>query len=175
MRMEEKTLCHRREVGRHDRWTGAIVGPGGDYYDYSPVLGTVDAGTILVTDGLSARTGTKAGSMRSSADVGFSESSLRKIKQLPLGRRSNEMEPWLVGFPATEDAGNQPCEPETGNGKGGKRGESGRRARPNTNTADVIPTASEDSDSDPLSQSTGPVRSDRVEGVLFFNLVPRSR
>ena len=180
MGMEERTLRHRRKVDRPDRWTGTctIVVPGGGSHDYSPALGTVDTGTIFVTDGLGTRTGTKAGirSIHSSADVGFYrplESPRRTIELLPLGR-SSEMESRLVGFPVTGDAGKQPCEPGAGNEKGGKWGESGSWTCPGAGTADMIPIEGEDSGSDSLLQSTGPVRSDRVEGMIFNNLVSGS-
>lgn len=171
MSMEERILCYRRKVDGHDRWTSTytIVVPTGDSHDYSPVLGTVDTGTISVISGPSARMGTKAGSIHSSADVEFHHAGesprRRKIEWLLLGR-SSKMEPRPVGFPVMGDAGDQPWEPETGNGKGGKWGESGRRTRPNINinTLDLITIMNEDNSLD--SQITRPVRNDRAEGVF---------
>lgn len=172
MNIEEKTLRHRQEVDHHDRWTNTctIVVPGGDGHDYSPPLGTIDAGTTLETDGLSAGTGTKAGSVQLSPGVGFYRTS-----ESPRGLGGfSEMELQPVGFPAADDAGNQPCEPETGRRKGGIWGERGRWARPSTNTADMIPITSEDSGSNSVLRSAGPFRSDQVEGVWFSNnLVPK--
>ena len=172
--MEEKTLRHRREVDSHGRWTGncVIVVPGGDSYDRGPALGTVDTGTILVTDEPSVTAGTEAGSIHSSTDVGpyrACGSNQRTIEWLPPGR-SGGMEPrLLVRFPTAGDAGDQPHESETGNGKDGKWGEGGRRTRPNTSTADMVPIATGGSGLESLLQSVGPVRSDRIEGVSFFN------
>jgi len=167
MNIEEKTLRHRQKVDHHDRWTNicTIVVPGGDGHDYSPPLGTIDTGTILKTDGLSAGTGTKTGSVHLSAGVEFYRAS---ESSRALGGFS-EMELRPVGFPAADDAGNYPCEPETRRGKGGMWGERGRWSRPNTNAADMIPITSEDSGSDSVLQSAGPFRSDRVEGVWFSN------
>ena len=173
MSMEEKTLRRCRKVD-HDRWAGncAIVVPGIDSYDHGPASGTVDTGTILVTDEPSVMTGTKAGSINSSADVGpyrTWECNRRTIEWLPPGR-SGEMEPrLLVGFPTAGDVGDQPCESKTGNGKDGKWGEGGCRTHSNTSTADMIPVVSEDSGSKSPLRSAGPVRCDRVEGVLFLN------
>jgi len=174
MGMEEKTLRRCRKVDHHDRWTGncAIIVPGSDSYDHSPALGTVDTGTILVTDEPSAMTETKAGSIHSSTDVGLYrawESNRRTIEWLPPGR-SGEMEPrLLVGFPTAGDVGDQPCESETGNGKDGKWSEGGCRTRPNASTADMIPVVGGGSGSRSLLQNAGPARGDRAEGVLFLN------
>ena len=171
MGMKEKTLRRCRKVDHHDRWTGncAIVVPRSDSYDHGLALGTVDTGTILVTDEPNAMMGTKVGSIHSSTDVEpyrVWESNWRMIEWLPPGR-SGEMEPQLlVGFPTAGDVGDQPRESETGNGKDGKWGEGGCRTGPNASTADMIPVVSEDSGSKSLLQSAGPVRGDRAEGVF---------
>lgn len=169
---EEGALRRYRKVGRNDRWTntGTIAVPGGDGHDYSPTLCHVEPGNILVTDGPGGRTRTKAGSIHSLTDKGFCrarESRRTTIESLPLVEPSG-MEPRLVGFPAAEhcdDVGSQPYKPETGDETYGRWGESGRRTRPNANTADSDPVASGCGGSNSLLKPARPVRGGRVKGM----------
>ena len=180
--VEEGALrhCHLK-VGSCDRWksSSTIAVPGDDGRDSRSIPGYDETGNALIAGELRAKTSTNAGSIHSPTAgsihsptaVGFfrvrESPRTVTIESLALGS-SGAMEPRLVGFPAAgrrDDAGNQPCEPEAGDGKDGRWGESGRRTRPSANAASVNPVAGDGGGSNSLSQRAGSVRNDRIEGV----------
>ncbi|KAF9647159.1 hypothetical protein BDM02DRAFT_3117535 [Thelephora ganbajun] len=125
-------------------------------------------GNIPGADWFNARTRTQAGTGRLNAAVGVFrawEPQTTTIDSLLGG--FDGMEPLVAEPPVAEqrdDAGNQRCQVEEENGKDRKWDESLRHTRPSTNTASGR-IASDSDDSTSISQSAGPIRNDRGEGI----------